>query len=73
MTSVSQKLYSTVEVAEITKIPRATLQFWIATGKISAPKVKLVKGRAVRLWSVAQVDDARRLEGTLKKGPKKKN
>jgi excisionase family DNA binding protein len=68
---MSQKLYTTVEVAKMTKIPRATLQFWIATQKISAPRVRLVKGRAVRLWSTAQVEDACKLKGTLKKGPKK--
>jgi len=54
----------------MTKIPRATLQFWIATRKIAAPRVRLLKGRAVRLWNEAQVEKARKLEGTLKKGPK---
>jgi excisionase family DNA binding protein len=68
---MSQRLYTTVEVAKATGIPRATLQFWVATGKISAPKVRLVKGRAVRLWNAALVDKARELKGTLKPGPKK--
>jgi hypothetical protein len=67
---VRPKLYSTVEVAEMTKIPRATLQFWISTRKISAPRVRLVKGKAIRLWSQAQVKEARKLKGTLKPGPK---
>jgi excisionase family DNA binding protein len=67
---VSQKLYTTVEVAKMTKIPRATLQYWIATRKISAPRVRLLKGRAARLWNAAQVEKARELKGTLKKGPK---
>lgn len=71
MMLVSQKLHSTVEVAEMTKIPRATLQFWISTRKISAPRVRLVKGRAVRLWSQSQVEEAVKLKGTLKPGPKK--
>jgi len=56
----------------MTKIPRATLQFWIATRKITAPRVKLVKGKAVRLWSTAQIEKARELKGTLKPGPKQK-
>jgi hypothetical protein len=56
----------------MTKIPRATLQFWVKTRKISAPRVKLVKGKAVRLWSLAQIEKARELKGTLKPGPKKK-
>ena len=67
---VSQKLYTTVEVSRMTKIPRATLQYWIATRKISAPRVRLLKGRAARLWNEAQVEKARKLKGTLKKGPK---
>ena len=70
---MSQGLYTTVEVARVTKIPRATLQHWIATRKISAPRVRLVKGWAVRLWSKAQVEEARKLKGTLKPGPKKKS
>lgn len=69
---MSPELYTTVQVARMTKIPRATLQFWIATRKIAAPRVKLLKGKAVRLWSLAQVDKARELKGTLKPGPKKK-
>lgn len=70
---MSLKTYTTVEVAKMTKIPRATLQFWIAGRKLSAPKVRLVKGRAVRLWSEAQVEKARQLKGTLKPGPKKED
>ena len=69
---VSTELYTTVEVARMTKIPRATLQFWIATRKIAAPRVKLVKGRGVRLWNQAQIEAARELKGTLTPGPKKK-
>jgi Helix-turn-helix domain len=69
---VSPQLYTTVQVAKMTKIPRATLQSWIATRKIAAPRVKLLKGKAVRLWSLAQIEKVRELEGTLKPGPKKK-
>jgi hypothetical protein len=50
---VSPELYTTVQVAKMTKIPRATLEFWVKTQKIAAPRVKLVKGKAVRLWSLA--------------------
>jgi DNA-binding transcriptional MerR regulator len=67
---MSQKLYTTVEVSRMTKIPRATLQYWIATRKISAPQVSLVNGRAARLWTKAQLEKTRKLKGTLKKGPK---
>ena len=48
------------------------MQFWIRTRKIASPRVKLLKGKAVRLWSQAQIEKARELKGTLKPGPKKK-
>ena len=70
--NMSERLYTTVAVAMVTNVPRATLQHWIATRKISAPRVKLVNGRAVRLWSKNQINAARKLKGTLKPGPKKK-
>jgi hypothetical protein len=69
---MSPELYTTVQVARMTRIPRATLQNWIATRKIAAPRVKLLKGKAVRLWSIAQIEKARELKGTLKPGPKRK-
>lgn len=68
---MNQRLYTTVEVARVTRIPRATLQHWIATRKLAAPRVRLVKGKAVRLWNQAQLEEARKLKGTLKPGPKK--
>jgi excisionase family DNA binding protein len=67
---VKEKLYTTVEVARIIKVPRATLQFWIKTRKISAPRVRLLRGKAVRLWNKAQIEEARALKGTLKPGPR---
>jgi len=70
--AVSPELYTTLQVAKMTGIPRATLQFWIATKKITAPRLKLRNGKAVRLWNHAQIEKARELEGTLKPGPKKK-
>ena len=67
---MSEKSYTTVEVARMTKIPRATLQYWIRTKKISAPRLRLLHGKAVRLWNKAQIEEARALKGTLKPGPK---
>ena len=51
---MSRKLYTTVEVARAAGVPRATLQHWVKTGKISAPPVRLRRNRAVRLWTDAQ-------------------
>ena len=65
---VSRKLYTTVEAAMRANVPRATLQYWIATGKVSAPKVRLREGKAVRLWTEREIEGARNLKGTLKPG-----
>ena len=37
-----------------------TLQTWISSGDIRAPRVQLVNGKAKRLWSEADVDRLRR-------------
>jgi DNA-binding transcriptional MerR regulator len=64
------KRYTTVEVAREAKVPRATLQYWIASRRISAPAVQIVEGKAMRQWTAADVERVRKLKGTLKKGPK---
>lgn len=70
--SMSSRLLSTVEVANEVGVPRATLQYWIKEGKIVAPKTRLRNGVAVRLWATADVEKARKLKGTLKRGPEPK-
>jgi DNA-binding transcriptional MerR regulator len=70
---MSEKLLSTVEVADEVGIPRATLQYWIKERKISAPKPKLRNGVAVRLWTSADVEKARKLKGALRRGPAPKS
>jgi len=69
---MSRKLYTTVEVSKAARVKRPTLQYWIKTGKISPPAVRLLRNRAVRLWTDAQKERIRRLSGTFKSGPKKK-
>jgi predicted site-specific integrase-resolvase len=61
---------STVQVARAVHVPQATLQRWIKTGKIAAPAIQVVNGRAVRLWTAAEVRLIRKLKGSLKPGPK---
>src|SRR3984957_13846650 len=58
---MSRKFYTTVEVAKTTGVKRSTLQHWIKTGRISAPRVLLVDGKAVRLWTEDQVEQVRQL------------
>ena len=66
---MNSKLLSTVEVAEEINVPRATLQYWIKEGKLGAPKTRLRNGIAVRLWTAAEVEKARKLKGSLPRGP----
>ena len=58
---MSGKLSTTIEVAKAAGVPRTTLQHWIKTRKISAPRIRLVAGKAVRLWSKHQLRQVRRL------------
>ena len=69
---MSPKLLSTVEVAHEIDVARATLQYWIKEGKITAPKTRLRNGVAVRLWAAADIEKARKLKGTLRRGPEPK-
>jgi excisionase family DNA binding protein len=41
---------TTRQAAKITGISRATLQAWIAVGKVRAPKAQIINGVAVRVW-----------------------
>lgn len=66
---MSSNLLSTVEVADEVGVPRATLQYWIKQGKLSAPRTRLRNGVAVRLWAAADVEKVRKLKGSLKRGP----
>jgi DNA-binding transcriptional MerR regulator len=68
---MSRKRYTTVEVSEAAGVPRATLQHWIKTAKLSAPPIRLVRNRAVRLWTEAQKKRIEQISGTFKSGPKK--
>jgi DNA-binding transcriptional MerR regulator len=63
---------STVAVAKKLGVVRATLQYWIKTGKIDAPKTQLRNGVAVRLWEAPDIARAKALIGTLSPGPKPK-
>jgi excisionase family DNA binding protein len=52
--------YTTTEAAAAAGISRMTLQTWISTGDIRAPRVQLVDGKAKRLWSEADVERLQR-------------
>jgi len=56
-----------------------TLHRWVVAGKVKAPKLRIRNGRAVRLWSKADLTRLRRLKQEIyckgrgrKKGYKRK-
>jgi len=46
---------TTAGAAKRARIDRVTLQEWIRTGRVNAPRLVLHDGRAVRLWSAADI------------------
>jgi excisionase family DNA binding protein len=69
---MSPRSFTTREAAKQIGISPQTLYTWIAEKHIDAPKPLLSGRRAVRLWSKAQIDEARKFKNTLKPGVKKK-
>jgi|GEM_PF-3549968 len=59
------KSCTTEEAARAVGISRATLQAWIASGKLKAPDVQLVAGKAVRLWNQEDLARLRAVKGEI--------
>lgn len=60
---------TTTEAAEQTGLNRVTLQEWIRTGRVRAPRLVLRNGRAVRLWSHADIEKLRAVKAeTYRRG-----
>jgi excisionase family DNA binding protein len=59
---MSPKVYSTGEAAKAVGITRATLQAWIASGKITAPITQTLGKVRVRLWNKSDVAKLRRVK-----------
>lgn len=56
---MASRNYSTRDAAKSVGISRATLQAWISSRKISAPKTIKVGRVSVRLWSVSDIERLR--------------
>ena len=52
--------YSTAQVAEILGVGTDTLHRWMTQKKVAKPKLQLIGGVKVRLWSDAQLNAARK-------------
>jgi excisionase family DNA binding protein len=60
-----KKSFTTSEAANVVKISRASLQEWIRRGKIVAPPVRLVEGKAVRVWTARDVQKLRKVKSEI--------
>lgn len=59
------KVRTTEQAARAVKISRATLQFWVGSGKIAAPAVQLIEGKAVRLWNASDIQKLRAVKTAI--------
>jgi predicted site-specific integrase-resolvase len=73
------KLYNTQQAAKAAGIAVMTLHRWMVAKKLNAPKLSIRNGRAVRLWSKADLDRLSKLKQEIyckgrgrKKGYKRK-
>jgi excisionase family DNA binding protein len=57
---LSEKTYSTVQVAKRLGISWSTLHRWIESKKVQAPPVQALGGLQVRLWTEADLEAARK-------------
>jgi DNA-binding transcriptional MerR regulator len=69
---MATKLYTTKEAAKEVGVSRTTLQYWIATAKISPPELQVHNRRAARLWTSEEIKQMKLLAKTLKPGPSRK-
>jgi excisionase family DNA binding protein len=60
---------STEQVAKQVGIGRATLERWLASGKLKPPKTIRLGRSEFRGWTAADVERVRKFKGTLKPGP----
>ena len=68
------KACNTQQAASAVGVSTMTLQRWLAAGKVKGPELRIRNGRAVRLWSHADLDRLRKIKRLVYgrgKGPKK--
>lgn len=58
-------MYTTTKAARLVGVHIATLQRWIADGKVRAPKLVIRRGRAVRLWTGADLKHLRKRKAAI--------
>jgi hypothetical protein len=61
---------STFEVARKIGVNQSTLERWLASGKLASPKELRIGQRVFRNWTDEDVERAKNLKGSQKRGPK---
>jgi excisionase family DNA binding protein len=56
------RAYSTAQAARLLGVGRATLHRWMRERKVPVPRAKQVAGVSVRMWTVEDVEKARRFK-----------
>jgi MerR HTH family regulatory protein len=69
---VSPRLFNTTEAAKAAGVTRATVQEWIRRAIVAAPKLRIRNGRAVRLWTTAEVAKLKSVEVPMGRPKKRK-
>ena len=69
---MDSKTYTTAEAAAKVGVSRQTIYTWIETGKIDAPKPIRLGQRSMRLWTKADIEQARKFKDSMDRGPKPK-
>ena len=59
---MAKRLCNTKTAASTVGVSVMTLQRWIADGRLKAPNLCIVAGRAKRLWKVSDLTELRRVK-----------
>jgi len=70
---MARNKYTTPEAAKLIGVSRQTLQAWVKGRMIPPPELIEIGNVAVRLWSKADIQRAKRFKGTLRPGPDARN
>lgn len=64
--------YSTAQVAKAIKVSKNTILRWLYAGTLEEPEHRKVNGMNWRIWTEADIERARKVKATMKRGRKPK-
>jgi excisionase family DNA binding protein len=69
---INMKGYSTAQVAKAVGVSKNTILRWLYAGTLKEPEHQKVGGMTWRIWSEADIERARKVKATIKRGRKVK-